>query len=165
MRTRTHTSDTLEERFWSMVKKGDGCWEWQGPRRGTGYGTITVDGKARGAHRVSFMLAYGDILGSVQIMHKCDNPPCVRPDHLSIGTAQDNSRDKVAKGRQRGGMPKSSVADADRLLAPTQIAMLLGVSRQTVYNMIKDGRLTPAMFIGKHPIFNRTDVEAIKAQG
>lgn len=93
---------SLEARFWAKVKKSDGCWEWTAMKRG-GYGRITRDGKSNGmltAHRLSWELAHGAIPVGLFVLHKCDNPPCVRPDHLFLGTQYDNVQDRVAKGRE-----------------------------------------------------------------
>jgi hypothetical protein len=94
----------LEERFWQFVVKGDGCWEWSGTRNARGYGKI---GRWHAgmdyAHRVSYELHVGAIPEGLHVLHHCDNPPCVRPDHLSVGTRRDNMQDAVAKGRVQHG--------------------------------------------------------------
>lgn len=90
-----------EERFWSRVEKGPDCWVWTGPRGQRGYGQINVGGRTLRVHRVSWAMHHGDP-GELFVCHKCDNPPCVRPDHLFIGTHTDNMRDKISKGRGRG---------------------------------------------------------------
>lgn len=89
----------VEPRFWAKVDQSDpdGCWLWTGTISSTGYGEIYVDGRKASTHRVSFFLAYGYTPPTV--CHHCDNPPCVRPDHLFGGTQGDNSRDMWAKGR------------------------------------------------------------------
>ena len=91
---------TRAERFWRKVKHGSGCWEWQGAKVRGGYGFFW-DGKRNGvAHRYSYELAYGPIPSGKIVCHHCDNPPCVRPDHLFCGTHSDNENDKYAKGRE-----------------------------------------------------------------
>lgn len=95
---------TIEDRFWSHVVKSsdpDGCWTWDGARQQPfGYGMFGVTSKRIvGAHRFSYQLRHGAIPEGLQVCHHCDNPPCVRPDHLFLGTAVDNSRDMVSKGR------------------------------------------------------------------
>ena len=94
----------LDVRFWEKVQKADGCWLWLGQKLGTGYGVIDVGAgtsyrKVLLAHRVSWELNVGPITPGMFICHHCDNPPCVRPDHLFEGTNGDNMRDAAAKGR------------------------------------------------------------------
>ena len=92
------------ERFWSKVAKGDGCWEWMAARDRKGYGMFQVGvGKTARAPRFAWELAHGPIPAGLHVLHRCDNPSCVRPDHLFLGTAADNNADKVAKGRQARG--------------------------------------------------------------
>lgn len=99
-------------RFWSRVNK-DGptmrpelgpCWEWIAGKGRDGYGSIRSKGKSVGAHRVSWEIHNGPILGGLLVCHKCDNPPCVNPDHLFLGTQRDNAKDSVAKGRWSGNI-------------------------------------------------------------
>lgn len=87
--------------FWRHVRKSDGCWEWQGNRNNRNYGMSWYHplGKKIPAHRVSWLLAHGEIPEGMCVLHKCDNRPCVRPDHLFLGTHSDNTRDMNAKGR------------------------------------------------------------------
>jgi hypothetical protein len=92
---------TLEERFWKHVLFGDTCWEWVGCLYEGGYGMIRVDNRNRRAHRIAWLLTYGEIPAGQLVCHKCDNPPCVRPSHLFLGTDADNMRDKRLKGRAR----------------------------------------------------------------
>jgi hypothetical protein len=93
----------LDCRFWSKVIKSDKCWTWTGAiNKHTGYGTIGLgrrSGKTRGAHRVSWELAHGPIPEGLYVCHRCDNKRCVRPDHLFLGTAEDNAQDALRKGR------------------------------------------------------------------
>jgi hypothetical protein len=95
---------TLEERFWEKVdKRGDDeCWEWQAGTRGATvqYGSFYIDGVTFNAHRVAFLLTYGDPEG-MQVCHTCDNGLCCNPKHLFLGTAVDNNRDARAKGRAK----------------------------------------------------------------
>jgi len=92
----------IGERFWPKVKKTKGCWLWEGTKNNMGYGMfMRVSPKKELAHRVSWALAYGSIPPGKNILHKCDNPACVRPDHLFIGTKKDNTQDMVKKGRNK----------------------------------------------------------------
>ena len=100
-------SNTLITRFWEKVKRGQGCWEWTGSKDPCGYGHIFIkwsSGKpvSDGAHRVSWIIHNGKLPRGKHVLHKCDNPGCVRPDHLWIGTHQDNMADRQKKGRSRG---------------------------------------------------------------
>jgi HNH endonuclease len=92
----------LLERFWERINKTDTCWLWMGNRITHGYGAIRHNGKSLLAHRLSYELHYGVIPGGLYCLHHCDTPACVRPDHLFLGTAQDNARDMASKGRQWG---------------------------------------------------------------
>jgi hypothetical protein len=98
-------------RFWKKVALDPNpasCWEWEAYRNKKGYGRFGLDGKMQKAHRVAWTLANGPIpegegYHGICVLHKCDNPACVRPAHLFLGTNADNMRDKTEKGRQAKG--------------------------------------------------------------
>jgi hypothetical protein len=90
---------TVAERFWSHVNKGPNCWEWVGVCSRGGYGSFGFEKRMVGAHRVVWKLTYGSLSDLDHVLHHCDNPPCVRPDHLFLGDPLVNARDKIAKGR------------------------------------------------------------------
>ena len=96
----------LVERFWSKVRKTDECWVWTASKDREGYGEIARPGKSAGmlgAHRVSWEIHFGPVPEDMDVLHTCDNPPCVRPDHLYLGTHADNMRDMALRGRARAG--------------------------------------------------------------
>jgi hypothetical protein len=101
-KARVRTSKPTEERFWSHVEKKelDECWEWQARKNMWGYGVFHIGLQTKLAHRVRWEIDYGEIPTGMCILHKCDNPACVNPSHLWIGTHKDNSDDKMAKGRE-----------------------------------------------------------------
>jgi hypothetical protein len=75
------------------------CWEWIGPRTDRGYGHLVINKKNKRAHRVAYELAVGPIPAGLVVMHRCDNPPCCNPAHLSVGTVAENNADAARKGR------------------------------------------------------------------
>jgi hypothetical protein len=83
-------------RFWAKVHKTESCWFWIGGASHS-YGTILYQGKRTKAHRISWMLAFGKPPAELDVLHRCDNPRCVNPDHLFLGTALDNMRDSVTE--------------------------------------------------------------------
>lgn len=94
---------TFAERFWSKVVKGAGCWVWTASKNKYGYGQVKAYKKMMGAHRCAWILTHGEIPEGLHVLHACDNPPCVRPDHLFLGTNQDNMNDRDQKHRQASG--------------------------------------------------------------
>ncbi len=96
---------TAQERFddkWTTIPETD-CWWWIASINKDGYGQLKFKGLMQRAHRVSHILHVGDIPAGKHVLHHCDNPGCVNPDHLFLGTHQDNMDDKVSRGRQSKG--------------------------------------------------------------
>ena len=88
------------DRFWSHVRKTDKCWVWTGVPANHGYGQFRVGDKKKLVHRLSWEMANGPIPDGLCVCHHCDNPICVRPEHLFLGTKQQNHDDMLAKGRR-----------------------------------------------------------------
>lgn len=97
-------SPTLPERFWAKVNKTEGCWLWTASENGYGYGQIgTGPKRTNRAHVVSWILNKGPIPDGLCVLHRCDIRRCVNPDHLWLGTRDDNNKDAVEKRRNAFG--------------------------------------------------------------
>lgn len=96
------------DRFWAKVEKTDGCWSWRGCRNRQGYGLFWYEGRLQVAHRVAWILLRGPIPDGLNVLHRCDTPPCVNAEScLFLGTQRDNMQDKIAKGRRGDSTPKT----------------------------------------------------------
>jgi hypothetical protein len=142
----------LAERFWEKVEPimdDRGCWEWSGYRDKLGYGQVALGAPLRKkilAHRASWLLHFGDP-GEMCVLHKCDNPACVNPLHLFVGTMKDNTQDARRKGRLNQGINNWAaklnpaavllIRDARRLgFTYDAIARELGLDIKTVWKAI-----------------------------
>jgi hypothetical protein len=133
---------TQEARFWAKVEKTEKCWEWTAALHETGYGIFGIGGKrVDRAHRISWRMHFGEIPKGMIICHRCDNPRCVRPDHLFVGTYADNTRDCMEKGRHSppppmGGWNKIDLPKCilDRLgtQSDASLAEEAGVTKYTI---------------------------------
>ena len=141
---------SLEDRFWRFVDKSDddSCWLWSGGTVGRGYGSIMLPDQSTGtAHRVSYEIHYGEIPDGMNVLHKCDNPPCVNPKHLFLGTHADNSLDMTDKNRQANGescgLSKLTESDIKYIresdLTQKELAKEFGVTQANI-SEIKRGR-------------------------
>lgn len=97
------TKKSIENRFWNLVsiKTKDDCWEWEASFDGKGYGQFNIDGRTYRSHRVAWELLNGKIPNGLELCHHCDNPKCVNPNHLFLGTHKDNMHDMKLKGRNK----------------------------------------------------------------
>jgi hypothetical protein len=142
---------TLEQRFWAKTNK-DGptithmdtpCWVWTGYTDGKGYGGIRRDGRVALAHRVSYELTHGEIPSGYDICHKCDNPPCVNPDHLFAGTRRQNIADAMSKGRMQGTVlyPEQWEEIINSYgtgrVSVRALALRYGISHMTIYDVVR----------------------------
>ena len=134
----------IEKRFWRHVSKTDTCWIWNGQINQNGYGIIAN----KKAHRVSWEIHNGSIPLDMRVLHKCDIRKCVNPDHLRLGTQQDNINDMFSKGRankakgQRVGGCKLTEEKVIEIRhsnsQPLELSKMYNVSLSTIYN-IKNG--------------------------
>ena len=134
------------ERFMKYVEITDGCWNWTGCKDTHGYGAFTLKGRTWKAYRLLWIHLYGTIDDGLVVRHKCKGK-CVNPDHLELGTHQDNVNDKirdgtVAKG-EKNGLAKLTRQYVDEIRASTasqsELARFYGVSQPAI-NQIKTGR-------------------------
>lgn len=130
--------------FWERVDTSGSCWTWSGCRNKRHYGVLGFRYTTILAHRLSYILCRGQIPSDRFVLHRCDNPPCVNPDHLFLGTSQDNSSDMVMKGRHRrtAKLSEAQVLEIVRRYkneTAISLAEEFGVHYQTV-NHIVNGR-------------------------
>jgi hypothetical protein len=137
--------------FWELVKESGGCWSWRAAVNNKGYGRFSFNGEVYGAHRVAFALGKDTALpGVVFVCHRCDNPGCVNPSHLFLGTNADNMADMKAKGRGRGpkglenGRGKLSAEDIQAIRESTErqvdLCRKYGVSDGHISRILSGGR-------------------------
>jgi len=136
----------FQQRFWERVEKTDTCWLWTGAKGPFGHGNIRRRPVTWMTHRLSWEWAYGPIPDGLWVLHKCDVPACVRPDHLFLGTQRDNNNDRTAKGR--GGrvgtrvtkFGEDDVREIRRLynagMTQREVGEKYGVTQATVSNII-----------------------------
>lgn len=144
---------TLQQRFEAKISREptSGCWLWLGAREASGYGQFSVGRRRMRAHRMAWILYRGDIPLGKFVCHHCDVPECVNPDHLFLGTPQENSNDMKRKGRHRRGeqhhaarLTQNQVDEIRKLLKEgkllqKEIAALYGICPEAVGN-IKRGK-------------------------
>jgi hypothetical protein len=97
--TNSLTWRLIVNRFFNKITIEKSCWEWTAGKDSFGYGRILFNGKNTHAHRVSWVIHNGNIEKGMCVLHKCDNPGCVNPQHLFLGDRTDNHRDMMTKGR------------------------------------------------------------------
>lgn len=142
-------TNATKNRFFSKIKKEDsGCWTWLGANNGR-YGSMTINRKTNGAHRISFLIHKGDIPDGLFVLHSCDNTWCVNPDHLLLGDHAQNMKDKSERGRYWGDRVNTSklTAPAVRLArrayrdghyTQAELAEILGISQPAVSSLIRE---------------------------
>lgn len=136
--------DCRTPKFWSKVSKSDdgSCWLWTGYINANGYAIMSISRRGYRASRISYFLHHGHISEDLHICHRCDNPACVRPDHLFLGTRSDNMKDSVEKGRftKHGAkLTPDQVQAIRRDYAPGRVPAMCefyGVRQSTIYEII-----------------------------
>lgn len=142
------------DRFWSKVdRRGpDDCWLWLGGRTSKGYGGFSQSGKDTAAHRTAWERQNGPIPEGMDVLHKCDNPPCCNPRHLFLGTNSANMADRNAKGRQAKGIENGAAKLTDARVewlhrrrasgtaTQKELASILGVTQQSVSLVLNNRR-------------------------
>jgi hypothetical protein len=143
-------------RFWSKVDRSGDCWLWQAGCYNTGYGRFCFNKKCQVlAHRFAYTVTCGPIPDGIHVCHHCDVPACVRPDHLFLGTHQDNMNDMIAKGRDRKATTETKVRGEQHPIAKltpdlvrkirtdhklgisvVNLAFHYNVSRKLIYNIV-----------------------------
>lgn len=143
------------DRFWPKVEKGPDCWDWTGSRDSSGYGNMGIGSRTDGTratistHRLSWEIHVGPIPKNLHVLHECDNPSCVRPSHLWLGTHKENVEDSRLKGRrnrpigEKNGRVKLNEADVLAIRNDSRIARLVaddyGVCKSSIWD-IRSGR-------------------------
>jgi hypothetical protein len=134
----------VEDRFWSKVRKTDDCWTWTAAVQGNGYGVFSMPtghgkGRVERAHRVAWELSYGPIPEGMDVCHRCDNPPCVRPKHLFLGSWDENMADARRKGRTERWQVKLSPVQVQ------EIRVRHGVLGETGASLARRFGVSPAL--------------------
>jgi len=140
---------SIRERFTDKYEAGDpdDCWEWQGQRNDQGYGLFSIEGRQNRAHRIAWQLHNSATPGLLFVCHHCDNPACVNPDHLFLGTVADNTQDMYDKGRGMAGekhyFAKLKTKDIPEIRyrheegeRSVDIAKVFGVARTTINDVV-----------------------------
>jgi len=137
--------------FWAKVDVGDGCWLWTAGTDKYGYGLFYAGEGMRLAHRLSWVMAKGEIPEGLCVLHRCDVPSCVRPGHLFLGTQAENNRDMRDKGREfrpigeRHGKAKLTEDDVREIrrtyaaggISYRELGLIYGVCKENVYAVVR----------------------------
>lgn len=154
---------TKMKRFWDKVdvKNKDECWPWIGATNPAGYGKLHVDGKFIDAHRMAYHIHYDEHPGNLLVCHSCDNPTCVNPHHLWLGTYSDNIRDSISKGRNRSKEVGVRLRKIKTHQVDDVLEMLRHMSLRAVSRHFKVSLPTVRVFIKRH---NLGSIPHIKAR-
>lgn len=144
------------DKFWGKINKKQSCWEWQGALR-AGYGAYKYKGKVVAAHRFIWELKNGTIPKGLFVCHKCDNPKCVNPSHLFLGTPKDNVIDAIKKGRINPKKQKGI-----RTFKPSPVAKLTKVLVKEIRGRYLKGDTTYRQLAKEYKVSRQTICDAIK---
>jgi len=142
---KSHLPEAIEKYFWAKVEKTDSCWLWKGCLLNHSYGSIWMDGKHYQTHRFSWLLHKGVIPQGQCVLHKCDVPLCVNPDHLFLGTQQENVADMRAKNRNPKVAPEK-----------THTAKLTWEDVRTIRTVYQPRKVTMAFLASKYGVDTST---------
>lgn len=147
--------ESISTRFWRQVNKHgpkmphmrSNCWLWKGQLDTNKYGRFVINGKRVKANRAAYQITRGSIPDGLCALHRCDNPPCVRPSHLWAGTQAENMRDMIKKGRNSNqNYTKTHCIQGHKLsgwnlmLRESKIKTIRRQCRQCAYNRIREKR-------------------------
>ncbi len=125
----------IEDRFWEKVDKTDECWNWIGTLTTHGYGNFSIDRRWKLAPRVAWELYYGASPGKKHVLHECDNPRCVRKEHLFLGTHQDNMKDMYQKQRHHHGETHQSHKLTEQSVREIRVSTLTHSKLAAIYGV------------------------------
>lgn len=132
----THTQFITTKLQKKTIVEDNGCWKYTGGRTGAGYGAVWVSGKTLSAHTVSYELHKGPVPKGLCVLHSCDNKLCINPDHLFLGTVQDNKKDEVSKDRHAKGQ-----AQGNSKLTEFDIIQIRNLIKEQKHSLNEIGKL------------------------